>query len=135
MNNFNSVEKLALNLVCTVVLISSVIFSFYIHIFGKITPGGGFQAGALLSSGLIIYQNFNNIKVFSDKSLNILTVIGVLIYIFTGFASLLFGGILFEYHSFHPMYGHIIGTFAIETGVFLVVGTSMVRIANMIQEY
>ncbi len=135
MNNSNSVEKLALNLVCTIVLISSVIFAFYIHVFGKITPGGGFQAGALLSSGLIIYQNFNKIKVFSDKSLNTITVIGILLYMFTGFASLLFGGSLFEYNSFHPIYGHIIGTFAIETGVFLVVTTSMVRIANMIQEY
>ena len=135
MNNFNSVEKLALNLVCTVVLISSVIFAFYIHVFGKMTPGGGFQAGALLSSGLIIYQNFNSVRVFSDKTLSTITIIGILIYIFTGFTSLLFGGNLFEYKSLHPIYGHIIGTFAIETGVFLVVTTSMVRIANMIQEY
>jgi multicomponent Na+:H+ antiporter subunit B len=135
MNNFNSVEKLALRLSSTIVLIFSVIFAFYIHVFGETTPGGGFQAGAILSSGIIIYQNFNSIKVFSDKSLNTVTVIGVLIYIFAGFTSLLFGGSLFEYESFHPIYGHVIGAIAIETGVFLVVGTSMVRIANTIQDY
>lgn len=135
MNNFNSVEKLALGLVSTILLISSVVFALYIHVFGKTTPGGGFQAGALLASGIIVYQNFNSIKVFSDKSLNAVTVIGILTYIFTGCASLFYGGSLFEYNSFHHVYGHIIGTFAIETSVLLVVGTSMVRIANMIQEY
>ncbi len=132
---FNSIERLALRFVSVIVLIGSTIFAFYIHIFGKVTPGGGFQAGALLASGIIIYQSFNDVIIINKNKLNISTVCGVMMFLLTGVASLFFGGTIFEYQVFHHHYGHIIGSFLVETGVFLVVTTSMVRIANALWNY
>ncbi|MFT4967289.1 MAG: multicomponent Na+:H+ antiporter subunit B [Candidatus Deianiraeaceae bacterium] len=132
---FNSIERLALRFVSVIVLIGSTIFAFYIHIFGKVTPGGGFQAGALLASGIIIYQSFNDVIIINKNKLNISTVCGVMMFLLTGVASLFFGGTIFEYQAFHHHYGHIIGSFLVETGVFLVVTTSMVRIANALWNY
>ena len=129
---FNAIERLALHFVSIIVLMGATIFSIYIHIFGKLTPGGGFQAGALLASGIIIYQVFNQLSIVKNTTLNIITITGVMLYLCTGVASLVFGGTLFEFNVFHQHYGHIIGEFLVETGVFLVVTTSMVRIANLL---
>ncbi len=129
---FNAIERLALHFVSIVVLVAATIFSIYIHIFGKVTPGGGFQAGALLASGVIIYQTFNQVSIIKNSTLNIVTIFGVMIYLLTGVASLIFGGTLFEFSVFHSHYGHIIGELLVETGVFLVVSTSMIRIANLL---
>lgn len=131
----NTFEKYSIKFLSSILLFVLTIFSLYILIFGKYTPGGGFQAGAILGSGIIMYQMLNNVRLISKFALNITTFSGVGVYIFTGVASLFFGGDLFEYQSFHYKYGHIIGSMAIETGVFFVVTTSMVRISNIMYDF
>ena len=128
----NDFEKYSIKFLSSILLFVLIIFSLYILIFGKFTPGGGFQAGAILASGIIMYQILNNKNIISKFLLNILTFTGIAIYIFTGIASFALGGGIFEYQIFHPIYGHIIGSMSIETGVFFVVTTSMVRISNII---
>ena len=133
---FNSIERIALKLISVVVLLSCVLLSFYIHIFGKTTPGGGFQAGAILASGIIIYQFLDDsAKIINQKILTILIAFGSILFIATGIASLAFGGELFQYSAFHGIYGHIIGAFLVETGVFLVVACGLVKIAHAIWNF
>jgi multicomponent Na+:H+ antiporter subunit B len=127
----NSFDKYSIKFLSSILLFVLTIFAFYILIFGKSTPGGGFQAGAILGSGIIMYQILNNARIISKFSLNFLTFLGVAIYISTGIASVFFGGSVFEYQVFHEKYGHIIGVMSVEAGVFFVVTTSMVRISNI----
>ena len=130
----NAFDKYSIKFLSSILLFVLTIFSFYILIFGKSTPGGGFQAGAILGSGIIMYQILNNVRIISKFSLNFLTFFGVAVYIFTGIASVFFGGEVFEYQVFDTKYGHIIGVMLVETGVFFVVTTSMVRISNIMAD-
>lgn len=127
----SSFEQHSIKFLSSLLLFAVTVFALYIHVFGKVTPGGGFQAGAILGSGIIMYQMLNNVRILSKKILDIITFIGVAIYIGTGILSVAFGGVVFEYQQFHEEYGHIIGIMSVETGVLLVVTTSMVRISNI----
>lgn len=132
----NSVERLALKLVSVTILIACTVFSLYIYAFGKATPGGGFQAGAILASGILIYRIFDNQHdILSHNAMITFIAIGAMIFLCTGFISLLFGGQLFEYSSFHADYGHVIGSFIVETGVFVVVTASLVGIGQALWNY
>ena len=130
--NLNFFEKFTLKLVTALILLISIVLSLNIHIFGKISAGGGFQAGALFASGIIIFEFCNNIRLISKKHLNIITFVGLSLYFATGITSLFFGGSLFEYSAFHEEYGHIVGSFCVETAVFCVVSSAMLRISNLI---
>lgn len=127
----NSFEQYSVKFLSSLLLFAITVFSLYIHVFGKITPGGGFQAGAILGSGIIMYQMLNNIHILSKRALDIITFFGVAIYIGTGIVGIISGGVAFEYQQFHQKYGHIMGIMSVETGVLLVVTTSMVRISNI----
>jgi multicomponent Na+:H+ antiporter subunit B len=50
----NAFEKYSIKFLSSILLFVLIIFSLYILIFGKFTPGGGFQAGAILASGIIM---------------------------------------------------------------------------------
>ncbi len=128
----NFFERFVIKTITSAVLFFCIILSLYIHIFGKITAGGGFQAGALLASGIVIYEYFNQTSLVSKKNLNILTFCGLSIYFATGAASIFFGGDIFEYASFGAEYGHIFGSFCVETGVFFVVTSAIIRLSHLI---
>lgn len=130
--NLNFFEKFTLKLVTSFILLISIPLSLNIHIFGKISAGGGFQAGVLLASGIIIFEFCNEVRLISKHYLNILTFTGLSVYFATGLASLLLNGSLFEYSAFHAEYGHIIGSFCVETAVLLIVTSAMLRISHLI---
>lgn len=133
---FNPIERIALKLISVLILIACSILSLYIHIFGKTTPGGGFQAGAILASGIIIYQFLDDsAKIINQKILTFIIIIGSILFIITGLAPLLFQGQIFQYSAFHHHYGHIIGAFLIETGVFMVVTCGLVKIGLSIWNF
>ena len=133
---FNPIERIALKLISVLILIACSILSLYIHIFGKTTPGGGFQAGAILASGIIIYQFLDDsAKIINQKNLTFIIIIGSILFIITGLAPLLFQGQIFQYPAFHHHYGHIIGAFLIETGVFMVVTCGLVKIGLSIWNF
>jgi multicomponent Na+:H+ antiporter subunit B len=132
--NLNFFEKFAIKTITSAVLFFCIILSLHIHIFGKITAGGGFQAGALLASGIIIYEYFNQITLISKKHLNILTFCGLATYFATGVSSIVLGGDIFEYSVFGAEYGHVFGSFCVETGVFFVVTSAMIRLSHLISK-
>jgi multicomponent Na+:H+ antiporter subunit B len=132
--NLNFFEKFTLKLATSFILLISIVLSLNIHIFGKISAGGGFQAGALLASGIIIFEFCNEVRLISKYYLNILTFVGLSVYFATGIASFFLNGSLFEYSTFHPEYGHIIGSFCVETAVLFVVTSAMLRISHLISK-
>ena len=76
-----------------------VIFGFYVIAHGHLTPGGGFQGGAVVASGfamiLISYGSYWTIKKIKEKHLSIFESIGAVAFIGLGFLGLIFGSVFF----------------------------------------
>jgi multicomponent Na+:H+ antiporter subunit B len=131
----NFFEKFALKFVSTLSLFVVCVCSFNIYFYGKATPGGGFQAGALLASAFIFYEICNNARLISANVINFLSFIGIVIYILLGILPVIntSGGFtLFEFTAFGVNVGTEFGVFLVETGVFVVVFASMVRISRFL---
>ena len=86
------------------------VFGLYIILHGQLTPGGGFQGGGIVASGLILYILAYNSRYlqqrFKDTYLSMLEYAGALIFIiaaFLGIASTFFYNVLVG----SPIYGHI----------------------------
>ena len=87
-----------------------VIFGLYVIVHGHITPGGGFQGGAVIVSGvvmlLVAFNSKELKKSLRERSLSIMESTGALI-----FAALAFAGIgtAFFYNLLvgTPIFGHV----------------------------
>ncbi len=76
-----------------------LIFGFYIVAHGHLTPGGGFQGGAVIATGIaliVVAYKFENIKGWVKKSmLTTAESIGLLAFIITGISGI---GVSFFYN-------------------------------------
>lgn len=77
------------------VMIVTIIFGFYIGLHGALTPGGGFQAGVILASGLLLVYLAENTQAFeritSHTVVEVVESIGAGAYALIGLAPLLLG--------------------------------------------
>lgn len=120
-------------------LVSSFIFPFvcifalYIQLNGEVSPGGGFQAGAIFASA-VISMRMVRAKAFQylddETLLAKATALGVLIYAITGIACMIFGGNYLDYDflASKAITGQHIGIVIIELGVGLTVASTMMLI-------
>ncbi|ETO91803.1 MAG: multisubunit Na+/H+ antiporter, MnhB subunit [Candidatus Xenolissoclinum pacificiensis L6] len=101
-----------------------VLFFSYIQVYGEYSPGGGFQSGAILSSGLIFYTLLNSCRsvtsIFSIYSFIRLSSFGVLFYILIGLYSMFLGDNFLEYTISQAM-----GVTLVELGIALTVFSVM----------
>ena len=110
------------------------LFAFYVQFHGEYGPGGGFQAGVILSVAFILYTLVFGLetteRVLSPYILRILASTGILIYAGTGVASMLMGGNCLDYDplSNNPVDGQLIGIMLIELGVGITVCAVMLII-------
>jgi len=110
------------------------LFALYVQFHGDYGPGGGFQAGIILSVAFILYAMVFGIDMLEQVLplglLRILASTGVLIYAGTGVATLLMGGNFLDYDilSLHPIQGQHIGIMVIELGVGITVSAVMLII-------
>ncbi|MDX1917315.1 MAG: MnhB domain-containing protein [Rickettsiaceae bacterium] len=104
-----------------------VAFCIYVLLFGEITPGGGFQAGAILISALIGYDlSCDNINKFLTTRIFILAAIsGLVIYGTTGLMSLFYGKNFLDYSVLAQEGARVIGINMIELGIALTVSSSL----------
>lgn len=121
--NLNLTKDIYLISMAKIIIPIIAIYAFYIQIHGEISPGGGFQAGSILASLFIFYgiiTSGNHLeKYFSFNWLKNTSIIGLLIYIGTGIASLYLGGEFLDYSLLSELdqEGEKLGIFVIETGV------------------
>jgi multicomponent Na+:H+ antiporter subunit B len=110
------------------------LFAFYVQFHGDYGPGGGFQAGIILSVAFIFYELVFGLKtaeqVVPPHILRILMCTGVLIYAGTGVTTMLMGGNFLDYNllSLNPVEGQHIGILLIELGVGITVSSVMLII-------
>lgn len=108
------------------------LFAFYVQFHGDYGPGGGFQAGVILSVAFIFYALVFGLKTIEDvlppEVLRFLASTGILIYAGTGIATMLMGGNFLDYDllsSLEPTDGQHLGIMLIELGVGITVSSVM----------
>lgn len=111
-----------------------IIFALYVQFHGDFGPGGGFQAGVILSSALILYSLVFGLdaaeQVIPPALLRIFASLGVLIYAGVGFAALFSGGTFLDYSVLGStqIAGQHLGILLIEFGVGMTVFSIMLII-------
>ena len=110
------------------------LFAFYVQFHGDFGPGGGFQAGVILSVAFILYALVFGLdtaeRVLPPRVLRVLASAGILIYAGTGVATMLKGGHFLDYDvlSVSPVEGQHLGIILIELGVGITVSAVMLII-------
>jgi len=76
------------------------IYGLYIIAHGHLTPGGGFQGGAVVASGcvmiLVAYGSVWMMKKIKEKNLSVLESLGAIGFIGLAFLGLIFGEVFFS---------------------------------------
>jgi multicomponent Na+:H+ antiporter subunit B len=100
-----------------------LLFGLYVQFHGEYGPGGGFQAGAIVAAGVILYALLEGeteaLKVVPPKVLLVLLAGGALLYTVVGLVCMLLGGSFLEYSVLFadPKDGQHYGLILIELGV------------------
>ena len=114
-----------LRVISTFILPYIAFFALYIQINGEVSPGGGFQAGTIFASCVILRSFFK-----PDTHLTqyyVMAVLGVIIYAGIGFITMFGGSTYLDYFALHadPYTAQKIGIIVIELGVGMTVFSSM----------
>lgn len=110
---------LILNIAFRMLVPFTMVYAVYILCLGEFSPGGGFQAGALLSAG-------------------VLAGVGTFIYALTGWLTLLGGADFFLNYNYMPIRMeaqnemHATGIFLIEIGVAICVMMTIINLLDAI---
>ena len=127
-------HNLILRLIAKYLFPIIALFAFYVQFHGDYGPGGGFQAGVILSVGFIFYAMVFGLKttqqVVPMSLLRVLASLGVLVYGGTGVATMLMGGNFLDYDllSQDPVSGQHLGILLVEAGVGITVSSVMLMI-------
>lgn len=111
-----------------------LLFAFYVQFHGEYSPGGGFQAGALLAAAVILYGLLEGerraLQVIPPVVLKALAAGGALLYGSVGVVCLLLGGNFLEYRVLHEdgQVAQQIGIVIIEAGVGITVASTLLII-------
>jgi multicomponent Na+:H+ antiporter subunit B len=104
-----------------------IFFGLYILTNGEDSPGGGFQAGAIFASNIIILDMLGLFQTTSllKKILLILSPIGILLYASLGIISIYYGYNFLDYSvlSSDVLYAEYLGIFIIEIGISITVSS------------
>ena len=111
-----------------------ILFGLYVQFHGEYGPGGGFQAGALIATGVILYALLEGeeaaLKAVPRPVLMALVIGGASLYGAVGLACILLGGNFLDYSvlSADPVAGQQIGILLIEAGVGMAVCGALLSI-------
>lgn len=126
-----SIPRVATKLIVPLILL----FALYVQFHGDFGPGGGFQAGVIFGSGVILYSLTYGLhaarKIFPPWLLRLCISSGVLLYAGVGVVSLLLGGNFLDYDVLDhhdPVHGQHLGIFLVELGVGITVAGVMITI-------
>ena len=104
------------------------VFGFYIVLHGHLTPGGGFQGGAIVAGGFILlivaYRLEDFLKWFQKRTFQSCEVSGLVLFIGTALAAIPLGYIFFK--NFLNGAGGLFGQavpFGINSGILNTAGT------------
>jgi len=111
-----------------------LLFALYVQFHGDYGPGGGFQAGVIFASAIILYALLHGTrraeKIISLKLAKTFAAIGILIYAGIGILGIILGGNFLDYNvlAHDPIHGQHWGILLIELGVGITVGSVIISI-------
>ncbi len=111
-----------------------LLFALYVQFHGDYGPGGGFQAGVIFASGIILYALLHGTKraekVISLNLAKTFAAIGLLLYAGIGVFGILLGGNYLDYNVLtqNPVHGQHWGILIIELGVGITVAAVIISI-------
>ncbi|MGV2873176.1 DUF4040 domain-containing protein [Colwellia sp. E150_009] len=111
-----------------------VLFGLYVQFHGEYGPGGGFQAGAIIATGVILYALLEGessaLRAIPRSVLLGMVVGGALLYGGVGVACILMGGAFLDYSvlATDPVVGQQLGILFIEAGVGMAVCGALLSI-------
>ena len=111
-----------------------LLFALYVQFHGDYGPGGGFQAGVIFASGIILYTLLHGTKraekVISQNLAQLFASIGLFIYAIIGVLGILLGGNYLDYNvlAHDPVHGQHWGILIIELGVGITVAAVIISI-------
>lgn len=111
-----------------------VLFGLYVQFHGDYGPGGGFQAGALISAGFILYALVDGearaMRALSFRVLRGMIASGALLYVGVGIAGIFLGGNFLDYSVLRadPVAGQHLGILLVEIGVGLTVTGTLLTV-------
>ena len=129
-----SISNLIIETTFIAVLPLMLYFVLFIQINGEASPGGGFQAGAILASilvGLMMINNrIANIVIFKKSSLTFFAALGVLIYAAVGIITMFDDANFLDYYALNDNLhkAQFIGIFIVELGVGMSVTSTLILI-------
>ena len=127
-------QHLILRIAAKIMIPFILLFAFYVQFHGDFGPGGGFQAGVIFASAILLYAMLFGMstarRVINQSLIQIIAATGVLLYGSVGVVSLLNGKEFFDYSalSADPVAGQHLGILLIELGVGLTVASVMIII-------
>lgn len=127
-------QNIVLREVSDLVIAPVLIFALYVQWHGDFGPGGGFQAGVIFASGIILYALIYGIvpaqQLLPPRKLAYLPAAGLLLYAAVGIYSMLNGGNFLDYNVLanDPHDGQHYGILIIELGVGITVAAVMINI-------
>ncbi|MGX9459614.1 DUF4040 domain-containing protein [Shewanella sp. A14] len=111
-----------------------VLFGLYVQFHGEYGPGGGFQAGAIIATGVILYALLEGeseaLRAIPRGVLLGMVIGGALLYGGVGVACMLMGGTFLDYSvlAADPVFGQQLGILIIEAGVGMAVCGALLAI-------
>lgn len=127
-------QHLILRIVVKMLIPLILIFAFYVQFHGDYGPGGGFQAGVIFASAIILYSMLFGShaaqQVVNRTVIQLLAALGVLVYGSVGVVSLLLGRNFLDYSALlpDPVDGQLLGILLVELGVGITVAAVMIII-------
>lgn len=114
-----------------------IMYGLYILVHGEYSPGGAFQAGALLAFAVISSQLIRNkTTFFKIKKVVFIAGSGVVVFLLVGLWSLFYGGAFLELDKLPlatNVFGHAIGILLIEIGVAMCVMATVLVIYSTLE--
>lgn len=115
-------------------------YGIYVLVHGKLSPGGGFQAGGVLAMVVVLSRLVEGDKAHINISGNnafIAAGLGTFLFALVGWLAVVFGGNFLEYSNWIPwgmseLDKHFWGILIIETGVMVCVMATIVMIYDAI---
>jgi multicomponent Na+:H+ antiporter subunit B len=127
-------QDIILKVIAKLLIPFILLFALYVQFHGDYGPGGGFQAGVIFATGIILYALTNGadaaMRLVPPAVLVPLSALGVLLYGGVGVASLVLGGAFLDYSllAHDAVHGQHLGILLIEAGVGITVASVMLLI-------
>ncbi|MCW9016715.1 MAG: DUF4040 domain-containing protein [Kangiellaceae bacterium] len=111
-----------------------ILFGLYVQFHGEYGPGGGFQAGAIIATGIILFALLEGEKralaAVPHSVMMGMIAGGAMLYTLVGVTSMFMGGNFLDYSvlSSDPVFGQQLGNLLIEAGVGITVCGALLTI-------